>query len=85
MRQPFVYYQLLKYSGAGSNDILEEAVENLCATRTAYSSTISLACQLHSLVQTCQVSLEVVEIKEISDALNLRSVPCERVSQGNLV
>lgn len=65
MRQPFIYYQLLKYSGTGDN-VLESAVEKLCACFSAFEG-VSLPCQLHSLVQTCQVRYYAWKCGDASD------------------
>ena len=57
MRQQFLYYQLLKHSGRGTcvGDVLDAAVDQLCASQLRELSDVPISIRVTSLLQTCKV------------------------------
>lgn len=59
MRQQFLYYQLLKHSGEGTQigDALDRAVDRLCSVQLLHLSEVPVRVRLSSLLLLCQVCL----------------------------
>ena len=57
MRQQFLYYQLLKYSGQGTSvgDALDRSVDRLCGSQLLELAEVPVTLRLSALKQVCQV------------------------------
>ena len=57
MRQQYLYYQLLKFSGQGTSagDALDKAVDRLCESQLLELSEVPVKLRLTALKQVCQV------------------------------